>query len=191
MQHVGGFAGVHRPLAVRADRHAFGLYTDVDLRQHLLAVDVDHGDQRIVLVGDVQPLVVGMQGELLGVGAGGQLLDDLAGGQVHHLHAVGVAGADVQQLVVAGQGQAARAHANLESLHRFQLVEVDHADAVVLLVGHVGGGGEGRVAGEQEAGGAGGKEQVAHGSGSPNRCCCRVPAVQVSPFSRQRLSGRS
>src|SRR5690606_10936032 len=34
VQHVGGFAGVHRPLAVGADGHAFGLDADFDLRQN-------------------------------------------------------------------------------------------------------------------------------------------------------------
>ncbi|MNO73726.1 hypothetical protein D3C76_647000 [compost metagenome] len=100
VQHVGGFTGVDRPLAVRADRHAFGFDADFDLPEHLVGDGVDHRHQRIVLVGHIQPAVVGVQGELLGVLAGGQLLDDLAGGHVHHLHPVRIAGADVQQLAV-------------------------------------------------------------------------------------------
>ncbi|MCY1504629.1 hypothetical protein D9M68_388070 [compost metagenome] len=185
VQHVGGFAGVHRPLAIRAHRHALGLHAHLDLRQHLVALGVHHRHQRIVFVGDVQPAVIGVQGELLRVGAGGQLLDELARGQVHHLHGVGVAGADVEQLVVAGQCQATGARANLEAGGDFQAVQVDDADAVVLLIGDVGRGGQ-RLAGEQQQGGAqGGSKGSGHGV-LPSRCC------QLAAVKRwQLLSGRS
>lgn len=35
VQHVGGFTGIDRPLAVRADGHAFRLDADIDLGQDL------------------------------------------------------------------------------------------------------------------------------------------------------------
>src|SRR5690606_4515923 len=151
VQHVGGFAGVHRPLAVGADGHAFRLDADFDLRQNCTVFHVHNGNQGIVLVGDIQPPVVRVQGKLLGVSARGQLLDDLAAGQVHYLHRVRVAGADVEQLVVMGKGKAAWAHADFQSLDRFQRVQVDNADGVVFLVGDVGGIGQGCSAGAGES----------------------------------------
>jgi len=150
VQHVGGFAGVHRPLAVRADGHAFGFDADVDLAEHFGGLGVDHGDQRVVFVGHVQPAVIGVQGELLGVFAGGQFLDDLARGHVHHLHAVRVAGADVQQLIVMGQQQASRTLADFEGVGDLQGLHVDQAQAVVFLVGDPGGTGHGVPGGKQQ-----------------------------------------
>ncbi|MNX48636.1 hypothetical protein D3C86_792210 [compost metagenome] len=160
VQHVGGFAGVDRPLAVRADGHAFGFDADVDLAEYLGGLGVDHRDQRIVFVGDVQPAIVGVQGELLGVFTRGQFLDDLARGHVHHLDPVRVTGADVQQLVVMGQQQAAGALADGQGVGDLQGLQVDQAQAVVLFVGDPGSAGNGMASGEQQ----GAREQgAAHG----------------------------
>ena len=38
-----------------------------------------------------------------------------------------------------GEGEAARAHSDLQRLDGLHLVEIDDADAVVLLVGDIGG----------------------------------------------------
>jgi len=138
------------PLAIRAHRHAFRLDTHIDLRQHFLLVDVDHSHQSVVLVGDVQPFVVGVQGELFGVRAGWQLFDDLPRGQVHHLNGVRVAGADVEQLVVVGKGKTTWAHADLKGFDGFHLVQVDDTDAVVFLIGNVGSGSGGRTGSDAE-----------------------------------------
>ena len=58
VQHAGGFTGVYRPLAVRADGHAFRLDADVNLGQDVFGVHIHHGHDGVVLVGDVQMLVV-------------------------------------------------------------------------------------------------------------------------------------
>ena len=191
MQHVGGLAGVHCPLAVRAHLHAFGLDADVDLPEHLGGLRVDHRDQRIVFVGDIQPAVVGVQGELLGVGARGQLLDDLAAGEVDHLHGVRIAGADVQQLVVVGQRQPARALAGVDGAGDGQGIQIDDAEIVVLLVGHVGGGGEGRGYQAEREAQAGEGKQAGHGQG-PHGDSCYGLAFHGWPSARWHwLSGAS
>ena len=159
VQHIGGFAGVHRPFSVRADAHAFRLNADIDLREYLFVVDVDHRHQRVVLVGDVQPLVVRVQRELFGVSAGRQLFDDLPGRQVHDLHRVRVAGADVEQLVVARQRQSAWTLAYFKGFDRFQRIQIDHADGVVFFVRHIGGGREGGCAGASEGAGNGSSKE--------------------------------
>ncbi len=60
VQHVGGFAGIHRPFTIRADRHPFWLNADINLCHYHVAFDIDHGDQGIVFIGDIQPFVVGV-----------------------------------------------------------------------------------------------------------------------------------
>ncbi|MCY1241953.1 hypothetical protein D9M72_548870 [compost metagenome] len=101
-----------------------------------------------------------MQGELFRVFAGRQLLDDLACGHVHHLDPVRVTGADVQQLVVMGQQQAAGALADGQGVGDLQGLHVDQAQVVVLFVGDPGSAGNGIASGEQQ----GAREQgAAHG----------------------------
>src|SRR3546814_1894163 len=118
--------------------------SDVCSSDLLGSLGVDHGHQGIVLVGYVEPAVIGVQGELLRVFAGGQFLDDLAGGDVHHLDPVRITGADVQQAVVVGQQQASGALSNRQGFDDLQALHVDQAQAVVFLVvdpGDTGGGG--------------------------------------------------
>ena len=81
---------------------------------HVLALDVDDGDQIVVLVGDVERLAVGREHEQLGVGAGGQRADDLVRRRVDHLDRVVVAGAEIEQLAVVRDGDAARPLADLD-----------------------------------------------------------------------------
>ena len=98
-------------------------------------LDVDDGDEVVVLVGDVQRIAGGMQDEQLGVGAGRQRLHHLKGLGVVDLDDVVVAGADDQPLAVVRQDDAARALADGEGLDHLELLGVDDRDRVVLLVG--------------------------------------------------------
>ena len=79
MRHIGGFGGVDQHLAVGADAHAFRLYPDRDLGEHRTLLDVDHGHQVVVLVGDEERVPAGMKDEKLRVGSARQSTDDLKG----------------------------------------------------------------------------------------------------------------
>ena len=59
--HVGRFGGVDQHLAVGADAHALGLDADGDVGDDLAVVDVDDGDEVVVLVGDVERVAGRMQ----------------------------------------------------------------------------------------------------------------------------------
>ena len=57
-------------LRVGADAHAFGLDADRNLGHDVAALAVDDGDERVVLVGDVDALALGIDVHQLGVGTG-------------------------------------------------------------------------------------------------------------------------
>ena len=105
----------------------------------LLGFEIDRRQQRVVLVGDEGELAVGAQPHLLGIGAGGQFADPLQGLGVENGDGVVVAEADVEQLLVLRQRDAARPLADLDGLDGGELVEIDDGDRIALLVGDVGG----------------------------------------------------
>ncbi len=98
MRHVGGLGGVDQDLAVRADGHALGLDADLDVAEARALLDIDDGHRVVVLVGDVEDLAVGIEGEQFGVRTGGQGVDDLLLGDVDHLDGVVVADRDEHEL---------------------------------------------------------------------------------------------
>ena len=74
------------------DGHAFRLDADRHLGQYLAGLDVHDGDERIVLVGDVDDLALGIDGHKLRIRAGLELALDLQGLRIDHVHDVAVAG---------------------------------------------------------------------------------------------------
>ena len=129
---VGGLRGVDHDLAVRADAHAFRL-DHRDLGVHRTADHIDHRDQVVVLVGGVD-LAVGRDHDHLGIRSRRQLADDLQGLGVQDLDRV-VSLAQTYRNCRQGQGHdAARAFADLDLLGKLELVTVDDADRITLLV---------------------------------------------------------
>ena len=76
VRHVGGFGRVHQQLPVRRNAHSLRLDTDRDLRQHLVRLDIDHSDEVIVLVGDIERIAGWMQNEQFRVRPRRQVLHD-------------------------------------------------------------------------------------------------------------------
>ena len=60
-----------------------GSTPDRNFGQHLVGLDIDDGDEIVVLIGDVERIAGWMQNEQLRIGAGRQRLDDLAGLGLH------------------------------------------------------------------------------------------------------------
>ena len=54
MRHVGRFRGVDQHLPVGAHSHALGLHADRYFGDNLVGLDIDYGDEIIVLVGDIK-----------------------------------------------------------------------------------------------------------------------------------------
>ena len=142
MRHVGGFRRGDQDLAVWADADALRLDADRHLCQHLARIEIDHRDQIVVLIGDVDRVARGVDVELLRVRAGGKVANDLVGGDIEDLHRVVVARADEKRLAVLGQHDAARALADADRLLHLQRVAVDDGDRVALLIRDIDGVGE-------------------------------------------------
>ena len=80
--------------AVGLNAHALRLDADRDLGHDLPAVDVDGGDQIVVLVGDIERLAVGRSANSSGSAPDGKVPTISSVGGVDHLHRVVVAGAE-------------------------------------------------------------------------------------------------
>ena len=144
MRHARRFGRVHDRLAVRRDAHAFRLHADRNLGDERALLDVHHGDEVVVLVGDVEKLARRIEHEELGIGARRQRADDLVGRRVDDLHGVVVAGAEQHVFAVMRDGDAARALADRNRLDDLHARGVEHRDGVVALVGDEDLVGEGR-----------------------------------------------
>ena len=68
-------------------------------------VDVDDGDEVVVLVGDIEVLAVGIERESLGIGAARQGALERVAVEVEHVDIVVVAGADVERLRVLARAR--------------------------------------------------------------------------------------
>ena len=107
---------------------------------------IDDRDGVIVLVGDVEKLAAWTEGEELRIGTGWQIAGDFLGLRVDDLDRVVVASRNDYRFAILGYGDAARALANLDGLDHLQLVRVDDADCVALLVRNISFVGAGRMA---------------------------------------------
>ena len=86
--------------------------------------------------------------------------------RVHHLNGIAVRRADINNRVILGKGDAARAFTGRDGAHDLKRVDVDHADRIVLFVGDPNLVGKGR--GRQKRGG--GKGDKLHLSPRQKRC---------------------
>ena len=60
VQHIGGFRGINNPFTIRAHRHAFRLYSHINLRNDGSGLGIYHRHYRAVFIGDVQMAIVGV-----------------------------------------------------------------------------------------------------------------------------------
>src|SRR5262245_15191432 len=134
MRHARAFGRGGSVFVVGAYVHALGLDANRYFAQHLAALDVHDGHERIVLVGDVDDLAGRIDRHQLGVGTRFELTGDLECLGVDHVHDVAVAGGNEQFLEIGAQNDAARPPRNLDRLDRLQRVAVEHGDRVILLV---------------------------------------------------------
>ena len=84
------------------------------------------GHRVVVLVGDVEDLAGGIQGEQFGIGPGGQGVHHLLRRGVDHLNGVVVADRDHHELAVPRELDAARPLADLDGLGDGPFVGIDH-----------------------------------------------------------------
>ncbi len=150
MRHVGGLGGVDDPFLVRRNRHALGLDPDRDLGDDRMGLGIRHGDEIVVLVGDVERVAGRIEHEQLRVRAAWQGVEFLVGAGIEDPHGVIVGRADIEQLAVGRDRDAARAVAAIEGMDDLPGRGVEHADGVVAFVRHErlaregGGGGAGK-----------------------------------------------
>ena len=142
MRHARGLGGGDGDLRIRAHAHALGLEPNGDLGDGVAALAVDDGDERIVFVGDVETLALGIDRHQLRVGPGLDAARDFELLGVDHPDAIVVAECYEHLLIVGRHDDAARPAADLDGLDDLQAVAVDHGDRIVALVGDENGRGE-------------------------------------------------
>lgn len=116
------------------------------------ALDIDHGNGVVVLVGNVENLAGRVLHEQLGIRPGGQGADDLLGRGVDYLDCVVVANRDQYELVVARNFDAPRALADLDGLGDGSAARIDHRNGVCLFIGDIGGKRVGRHCQQEQNG---------------------------------------
>ncbi len=134
MRHVRCFGRIHEQLAVWADAHSFRFDADWNFGQHGTLLDVNHGDEVVVFVRDVERISGWVENEELGIGTGRQALHKFHCAGVIDLDGIVVARANQQPFLVFGQRDPAGSLADLDSFHGLQRVAVDDGYSVILLV---------------------------------------------------------
>src|SRR5215467_11887853 len=144
MRHARRFGGGDGIFVVGAHRHAFRLDAYRNFAEHVARLDVHDGDERVVLVGDVDLLALLIHGHQLGIGTRVELARLLQRIGVYYVHGVAVTGGHEQLLEVGAQHDAAWSARYFDGVDDLEGVSINHGDRVVLLVGDEDGRGEGR-----------------------------------------------
>ena len=184
MRHVRRFRRRDGNRIIRRHRHTFRLDADIDLTDHGAALKIDDCCDRVILVSDVEPLVVGRDNELFRILARRQVVKVLVCRRVIDLHGIAIAGADEEVLFVARERDAAWPLPHLERAHHRHRRGVDHRNRVVFFVGDIGFMGF-QSARRAESGGDHQQPDLGQHLGNHYPCCraSLCAAVRMNPQS--------
>src|SRR6185312_1009815 len=134
MGHAGLFGSDHDGAPVPADGETFRLDPDLDLRDPLARGVVDHRDQGIVLVRDIDPVAGDRHRQRFGIRTGVDPAYDLACPDVDDIDVARVAVADQDGLVVQGVYDSPGPLVGRNRRDDFVAVTVEHGHRIIDFV---------------------------------------------------------